>query len=51
MAVAEDPELRAKIPGDFGRSRAVAWYGILDFGLVWSTSNPGQARIVHFSST
>ena len=51
MAVAEDPELRAKIPSDYGRSRGVAWYGILDFGLVWSTSNVGQARVVHFTST
>jgi N4-gp56 family major capsid protein len=50
MAVALDPELRAAIPGDFGRSRAVAWYGILQFGVVWDTANPGEARIVHFTS-
>lgn len=51
MAVVLDPELRAAIPGDYGRQRGVAWYGILDFGVVWNTSNPGQARIVHVSST
>lgn len=51
MAVVIDPELRAMIPGDYGRQRAVAWYGILDFGVVWTTSNPGEARIVHLSST
>lgn len=51
MAVAEDPELRAKIPSDYGRSRGVAWYGILNFGVVWTTANPGEARIVHFTST
>lgn len=51
MAVAEDPELRAKIPTDYGRSLGVAWYGILQFGVVWTTANPGEARIIHFTST
>lgn len=51
MAVVLDPELRAMIPGDYGRQRAVAWYGILDFGVVWTTANPGEARIVHLTST
>lgn len=46
MAVVQDPELRAAIPGDFGRQKAVAWYGILDFGVIWDTANPGEARIV-----
>lgn len=49
---AEDPELRAAIPQDFGRSRSVAWYGILEFGQIWADSaNPGEARVVHFTST
>lgn len=51
MAVVEDPELRAKIPEDYGRSKGVAWYGILEFGLVWTTANAGEARVVHWSST
>lgn len=51
MAVVTDPELRAAIPGDFGRQKAVAWYGILDFGVVWNTANPGEAKIIHVSST
>jgi len=51
MAVAEDPELRAKIPSDYGRSRGVAWYGILNFGVVWTTANAGEARIIHLTST
>lgn len=50
MAVAEDPELRARIPTDYGRSRGVAWYGILQFGLIWTTSNAGEARVVHLTS-
>lgn len=48
MAVALDPELRAGIPGDFGRQKAVAWYGIMEFGLVWDTANAGEAKVVHF---
>lgn len=50
MAVAEDPELRAKIPDDYGRGKGVAWYGILEFGEVWNTANAGEARIVHVTS-
>ena len=50
IAVAEDPELRARIPTDYGRSRGVAWYGILQFGLVWTTSNSGEARVIHVTS-
>lgn len=50
MAVAEDPELRAAMPQDFGRAKSVAWYGILEFGLVWNTANPGEAKSVHLSS-
>lgn len=51
MAVAEDPELRRAIPQDYGRVQGVAWYGILQFGLVWDTANAGEARVVHLSST
>jgi N4-gp56 family major capsid protein len=51
MAEALTPELRAAIPGDFGRSRAVAWYGILEFGLIWDTANPGEAKVIHVTST
>lgn len=50
MATAQDPELRAKIPDDYGRSKGVAWYGILEFGLVWDTANAGEARVVHVTS-
>lgn len=51
MAEALTPELRAAIPGDFGRSRAVAWYGILEMDLIWDTANAGEAKVVHVSST
>src|SRR3990167_467828 len=51
MVVAEDTELRAAIPGDFGREKAVAWYGVLEFGSVWGTSaSDGEARIIRLTS-
>jgi N4-gp56 family major capsid protein len=50
VAVAEDPELRARMPTDYGRSRGVAWYGVLNFGLVWDTANAGEARVLHVTS-
>jgi N4-gp56 family major capsid protein len=50
MAVVLDPELRAALPGDFGRQKAVAWYGILQFGVIWDTANAGEARIVTVTS-
>ena len=51
MAEVQTPELRAAMPADFGRSKAVAWYGILNFGIIWDTANQGEARIVHVAST
>lgn len=51
VAIAEDPELRAKIPTDYGRSRGVAWYGIMNWLQVWGDSaSPGEARVVHLTS-
>jgi len=50
LAEALTPELRAAIPGDFGRSRAVAWYGILRMEPIWDTGNRGEAKILHIGS-
>lgn len=51
MAVAQDPELRAKIPTDYGRSKGVAWYGIYGYGQIWKDSaNAGEARSVLVTS-
>jgi N4-gp56 family major capsid protein len=50
LAEVQTPELRAAIPQDFGRSKSVAWYGILAFGVIWDTANAGEARIIHVTS-
>jgi len=52
MAMAQDPELRAKESDDYGRSKGVAWYGIYGFAQIWTDSaNPGEARVVHLTSS
>ncbi len=51
MVVAEDPELRLGVEGDFGREKSVAWYGVLEFGIVWDTATAGEARGVHVTSS
>jgi N4-gp56 family major capsid protein len=52
LAEVEAPELLAGIPGDFGRQRAVAWFGVLGFANVWGDSaNDGESRSVYFTSS
>jgi N4-gp56 family major capsid protein len=52
MAVAQEPELRIKAAEDYGRAMGVAWYGIYNFGQVWSdSSTAGEARVVHLTSS
>lgn len=44
-------EIRGKIPGDYGRSRGVAWYYLGGFGIVHGPSGDAdQARIVKWES-
>jgi N4-gp56 family major capsid protein len=50
MAEAHTPELLVAIPGDFTRSKAVAWYGIIAFGVPFNTGNAGEAKILHVGS-
>lgn len=50
LAEVQSPELRAAIPADFGRAKAVAWYFIGQVGLIWDTGNAGQAKGVHVGS-
>lgn len=44
------PELRASVPQDFGRSKSVAWYGILGYDEIFGTANAGESRVVHVGS-
>ena len=50
MAEVLTPELRAALPGDYGRSKGIAWYGILEFGIIWDTANAGEAKVIHVGS-
>lgn len=50
-AMVIDPEIRIGIPGDFGRSQAAAWYGVLQYGEPRPTANAGEARIIHVTSS
>lgn len=49
-AVAVPEEIRAKIPEDYGRSKGIAWYGLMGFENVWDFSTDSEDHIVHFTS-
>ncbi len=48
--VAIPEELRAKIPTDFGRSQAIAWYALLGYKKIWDIANDSEPHIVHFNA-
>lgn len=41
-------EIRSQIPADYGRSRGIAWYALLGYGI--ADTNVAQARIVKWES-
>lgn len=41
-------EIRAKVADDFGRSKGIAWYSLVGYGI--THTNPTQARIVKWDS-
>jgi len=47
-AIVCPPEIRGKLPGDYGRDKGVAWYAEEGFALVHSDA--AQARIIEWSS-
>ena len=47
-AIVCPPEIRGKIPGDYGRDMGVAWYALEGFALVHTAA--AQARIVRWAS-
>ncbi len=44
--------IRRKIPGDYGRDKGVAWYGLFGWKIMWgdTTATEADARIIHWSS-
>ena len=50
--IAVPEELRQKIPTDYGRSKGLAWYGIMGWEKVWKSADSGQNdHIIHITST
>jgi len=47
-AIVCPPEIRGKLPGDYGRDKGVAWFALEGFALVHTVA--AQARIVEWSS-
>jgi len=47
-AIVIPPEIRGKIPGDYGRDKGVAWYALEGFAL--AHTDAAQARIVRWDS-
>ena len=47
-AIHTPEEIRAKVPDDYGRSRGIAWYALLGYGI--THTDVTQARIVKFDS-
>lgn len=47
------PEVRGKIPGDYGRSMGMSWYAVEGFGIVYGSGNDSSAtntRILKWDS-
>ena len=47
------PHLRANpnYQGDFGRKKAVVWYGLVAFDIYWDTANDTEAKVVRITSS
>ena len=48
--VAIPEEIRAKVPADFGRDQALAWYALLGWQKIWNDVTDGDERIYHITS-
>lgn len=48
--IAIPEEIRAKIPTDYGRSKGLAWYGIMGFKRMWDATDTNQdTHIFHLT--
>ncbi|MCI0562415.1 MAG: hypothetical protein MN733_28345, partial [Nitrososphaera sp.] len=52
MAEVRTPEIMASMgdPGNANRDKVALFYGVIQFGLIWTTGNQGEARCVHVGS-
>ena len=50
-AIAVPEELRAKIPGDYGRDRGVAWYALHGHARIWDavSTSDNESHLVYFN--
>jgi len=48
--VAVPEEIRAKVPSDFGRSKALAWYYLGGFARIWDYSTDGEEHVLRIGS-
>lgn len=49
-SIAIPEEIRMKVPGDYGRSKGVCWYGIMGFQCIWNYSDDTEEHIIHVTS-
>ena len=48
--IAIPEEVRAKVPTDYGRSKGLAWYGIMGWEKMWKHTDSGQdVHIIHLT--
>lgn len=45
--VAIPEEVRARVPGDYGRRKGIAWYAILGWKKIWDYSDDSEEHIIH----
>jgi len=46
--IAVPEEIRVKVPGDYGRSKGIAWYSIMGYAIEWDTA--ADSRIIKWDS-
>lgn len=44
-AIAVPEEVRYDTPKDFGRNKAIAWYGLLGYQIIWCGTNTGEGGV------
>ena len=47
-AIVVPEEIRAKLPTDYGRSKGIAWYALVGYGLIHQVAS--QSRVIKWDS-